>query len=352
MHPKTRHGRRVQCPQTSGRSTRPAAPVGERGLHLERRVRQPLAFCPQTVAEGAIIGDGVDGQWLQVLKELTTRLVIRPCTVCTCGQPDLAVGSAVYGLCEVHANRQERETRDAELTVGQKLVLSRNQISGELRPHGTWMQRHGGDGHAGGLVPLVELLREHDVGQFALAVRAPLRVILRPHEAAGAVEVKGLGVGPVARGGGHVDDARGPAALGPPPQCALQQRRESEVAQVVDAELLLKAVLRLLPLRDRHDPGVVHQHRQGPVVAVKRRRTVPHRLQVREVEDQEADVVAARLRLDLFERGLAFGGGPGGDDHPRPPLCQSDGGLLPKPVVAPGDEDGAALQRAVRRREH
>lgn len=189
----------------------------------------------------------------------------------------------------------------------------------------------------GGAQPPRELGAEEHVGQLALLVRPPrvvrpLRVEVVEVDATGGVRQRREG-----------DDAGG-RGLDEPGQ---QQAGEEEVAEVVDAELQLEAVLGL-HARAGHDAGVVDEQVDAGLRLEDLARALAHRLQVRQVEAPHHQLARARrvadARADLGRRLLGLLHVTARHHHPGPYPAQVQRRGLADARVAARDDDRLAVQ--------
>ena len=177
----------------------------------------------------------------------------------------------------------------------------------------------------------LQLIREEQVGQLALPVRAPLAV--RPF----ALQVIEIDLAEDVRAAADRHDARGRRLQNQ----RQQQPGERKVPQVVGAELHLEPVGGRA-VRDRHHARVVDQHVEPAVGSRKR---------FGEAADQTpgwrdrapSPPVGARHRgTDGRGRLLAFGRVAHSQHDVRALPGQHFGRLKPKPTVGAGDQRGLA----------
>ncbi len=120
---------------------------------------------------------------------------------------------------------------------------------------------------------------------------------------------------------------------------AVEQRHgEREMAQVVDPEHQLEAILGQAPLAT--DPGVVDQDVQLLAGRQEGLRAGPYRNQVGQVERQEADILIAGGGDDASDGGLAFLRRPAGDVHPSATRRQRPRGSQADPGIGAGHQEG------------
>ena len=188
--------------------------------------------------------------------------------------------------------------------------------------------------HADPFELLLEAQAEVEVRELGLAVGLPRGVR--------AVQVR---VGGVDRAPLVVRDARDRHH---PCSRRRQQRRHDEggerpVAEVVHAELHLEAVRRGA-LRQRHQPGVVHQQVQHRVVRADLLRRVTHRGEVPEVEWHDLDGCSRGPSLDGGDRRGGLVRVPRGHHDVGARPRQGHGRLQSEAPVGAGHHRGAAGQ--------
>ena len=206
--------------------------------------------------------------------------------------------------------------KDDDKTNKKRKKLLTKEVPRELRLHHARVQRVRREPVAPGRRPggpPRELVREEDVCQLGLPVGPPGGV-----RRLAEVEVGKVDLAKLVRARGHRDDPHGgffgPFIL----HRGLQEQREqpprqSGVPEVVDPELVLEAVGRLLARRERHDPRVVEEDVEGLPRVEDRGAEVPDGLKGREVEQ-------GRVVVGQGDRGPRGGGGAHGGEG-RLGLC-------------------------------
>ena len=186
-----------------------------------------------------------------------------------------------------------------------------------------WMCRDSSDRRVGCGQPTLELECEQQVGQLRLLVRGP-----GPVCASFPVEVVQRNRAATVRPGGD-----GHHSIGHVRQ---QQVGEREVAEVVGADLQLKAI-GSTPFGCPHHPSVVDQHAQLTLPALGEG---AYRGEVGKIELANLTVAGNGLGGRF-----ALGNVPNGEDDMCTGLCERPCGREPNPAVGAGDDDDASLLR-------
>jgi pimeloyl-ACP methyl ester carboxylesterase len=311
-HSGDRDRRRAAHPQSASRA--PVLPQLrlDRGGSAEREANagQLLGDVPQAPGDTAVLGG------LAASDELGGPALLH--------EP-AGPGEAVAG--NVGHRRIQGRQRAAVLVLGDQAVAKRADdleqpvlaVKLEVGCRVTRVSGVGQDARAGGRQPALKLGGEQQVGELGLPVGAPRLVGL-----ALPVEVVEVDRAHAVACRGDRHDASG--------HMLEHQVGEREVAEVVGAELQLKAVGGPRQRRDHH-AGVVDQQIDLALPALSER---PHGGQVTEIQGTELNGSG-----HASGRAGALLGVAAGEDDARPVLGESRCGGAADAAVGPGDDRGA-----------
>lgn len=242
---------------------------------------------------------------------------------------------------------QLRIQRQSQLGLGASLgclkEVQRALLQGGLHPAGTGKVAVdlGADHtrmttvhrYAGVLKDGAQLEGKQDVGQLGLTVRPKeLAVVLLAHQILAVDSPKEM-----CRRTDH-HNATGRAVL----QSIQQQIREQKVSQMIDTELLLKAIGCEGP-GTGHNAGIIDQYIQPGFLRLEALHEISHRLQGAQIQGAIEELLVATAIHDIQSCGLTPTGIPTGHVDAGTPLGQLEDRLLANARVAAGDDDHLAI---------